>query len=103
MNIHRVVQFLMMLQVRTYYIILLLYQLRSLNCAYVLYYTGSACMRCFIPFLLPALQASPPGEESQTPAAGSDEGDCHMTSNASRCEEEEASHIYVHSYIHVFW
>jgi len=48
-----------------------------LNCAYVLYYTGSACMRCFIPSLLPALRESPPGGE--TSAAVNDEGDWHIT------------------------
>ena len=64
-----------MMNVLTYYLIELFYQLRLLHCAYVLYYTSSACMRCFIPSLLPALQESPPGGESQ--AAVNDEGDSH--------------------------
>ena len=57
-------------------LLLILIQLSLPNCAYVLYYTGSACMRCFIPSLRPALRESPPGGE--TSAAGNDEGDCHM-------------------------
>ena len=66
---------LLMLHVCTYLIIELLYQLRLLTCMYVLYYTGSACMRCFIPSLLPALQESPPGGEQQ--AAVNDLGASH--------------------------
>ena len=53
-------------------------------------------MRCFIPSLLPALQVHSPGGEPS--AAGSDEGDRHMTPHASRAVRRRQPHTYIHSH-----
>ena len=106
---------------------ILLYHLRSLNRMYILhykfyiilYYTYSTYMKCFFPSLLPALRVHPSGGEPS--AAGSDEGDCHITwrhirlcTIAWNLSTQQASkrrlshtHTYTHTYgmytIHVRW
>ena len=53
-------------------------------------------MRCFIPSLLPALPVHPPGGEPS--AAGSDEGDRHMTPHASHAVRSRQPHTHMHSH-----